>query len=203
MTTSLYLSFVLITIGLIAIPGPSIFVITSNTMSDGLRSGMLTVAGTNVGMLVPLVPIVAGVGSLATRAGNWFEVLRWAGVAYLAVAGLVRIWQHRSAGGRPPARAGGHFWEGFVVSLTNPTTTPFLLAFLPQFVDPERPALRQLAVLGLSFLAIALCLDTLYALLASRLGRRLNATHHVAWRERIAGLLMLGAALGLGLARQP
>jgi len=201
--TSLYFSFVVITIGLIAIPGPSIFVITSNTMSGGLRSGMLSVAGTNVGMLVLLVPIVAGVGSLAARAGNWFEILRWSGVAYLALAGLVRIWRHQGAGGRPPARAGGHFWEGFVVSLTNPTTTPFLLAFLPQFVDPKQAALRQLVVLAASFLAIALCLDTVYALLASRLGRRFNATHHVAWRERIAGLLMLGAALVLGLARQP
>jgi threonine/homoserine/homoserine lactone efflux protein len=100
-----------------------------------------------------------------------------------------------------PARQGGAFWQGFLVSLANPATTPFFLAFLPQFVQPDRPALAQLALLSVTFLALALVLDTLYALLAARLGRSLATPGSARWRQRVSGALLLGAALGLALAR--
>ena len=196
-----YLSFVGISFLLIAVPGPSVLLIVSNSLAHGIRHGLVTVAGTSAGMMVPLGITTVGLGALASLASDWLGVWRWGGVLYLGAVGLRDLLTASRALPPAPARQGGAFWQGFLVSLANPATTPFFLAFLPQFVQPDRPALAQLALLSVTFLALALVLDTLYALLAARLGRSLATPGSARWRQRVSGALLLGAALGLALAR--
>ena len=71
---------------------------------------------------------------------------------------------------RVEARPGRLFRDGLVVALFNPKTALFFAALLPQFVDPHASALGQSIALGCSFVAIALCTDTLYVLTASAFG---------------------------------
>lgn len=196
-----YLTFLGISFLLIAVPGPSVLLIVSNSLAHGIRHGLVTVAGTSAGMLVPLAITTIGLGALASLAGGWLELWRWGGVLYLGLAGLRDLLTASRAQPPAPARHAGAFWQGFLVSLANPATTPFFLAFLPQFVQPGRPALPQLALLSLSFLVLALVLDTLYALLAARVGRGLATPSSARWRQRLSGVLLAGAALGLALAR--
>ena len=196
-----YLSFLGISFLLIAVPGPSVLLIVSNSLARGIRHGLVTVAGTSVGMMLPLAVTTIGLGALASLPGNWLELWRWGGVLYLGLAGVRQLLTASGALPAAPARPGGAFWQGFLVSLANPATTPFFLAFLPQFVQPDRPALPQLALLSLSFLVLALLLDTLYALLAARLGQQLATPQSARWRQRLSGALLVGAALGLSLAR--
>lgn len=196
-----YLSFVGLSLLLIAVPGPSILLIVSNSLARGIRHGLVTVAGTSAGMMVPLAVTTIGLGALAGLASDWLEIWRWGGVLYLALTGLHKLLTAIRTGPSASVRHGSAFWQGFLVSLANPATTPFFLAFLPQFVQPDRPALPQLALLSLLFLILALVLDTLYALLAARLGQRLATPQSARWRQRLSGALLLGAALGLALAQ--
>jgi len=190
-----YLSFIGISFLLIVVPGPSILLIVSNSIAHGRLSGLVTVAGTSAGMIIPLTVTTIGLGALAQLAAGSIEILRLAGVLYLAASGLHKIVTAKRQA--PPEQRFSHrgaFWQGFLVSLANPATTPFFLAFLPQFVDPGRPAMPQLLVLSISFLLLALVLDSLYALLAARLGRSLESARSRRWRERLSGGLMLAAA---------
>ena len=102
-----------------------------------------------------------------------FEVVRYAGVAYLLWLG-VRALRTRDRGPetveRPPASMRRAFAEGMVVNLLNPKVTMFFLAFLPQFVDPERGAAwTQVLALGAVFMTLACLLD---ARLRARRGQR-------------------------------
>ena len=91
--------------------------------------------------------------------------------------------------------------RGFLVGLTNPKTLLFYCAFFPQFITPGPTAADQLLLLAVTFLAVAIVLDGLWAILAGRLRALLVAQARL--RNRITGGLLVGAGLGLALARRP
>jgi threonine/homoserine/homoserine lactone efflux protein len=153
-------------------------------------------------MMIQLAVAGGGVTSLMLVLSAWLGYLQWAGIAYLCWLGL-KAW--RNAGGETAAaagpRAGSAFSQGFVVSLTNPTTLLFFAAFLPQFVDPARSAGRQTLVLCASFWAMALVFDSGYAVLAGRVRGLFDKPSRARLRERISGAIMLAAGVGLAMAR--
>jgi threonine/homoserine/homoserine lactone efflux protein len=143
--------------------------------------------------------------SLILALATWFEWLRWAGVAYLLWLG---IQQWRAAplaledlDGRAVG-AGTLFWQGMLVSATNPKTLFFYAAFFPQFIDPASPPRPQLALLCATFLVIATVLDGAYAILAGRLRPWLRSRDRARLRNRLTGSCLVAAALGLALARR-
>ncbi|ACL62190.1 LysE family translocator [Methylobacterium nodulans] len=204
MPLDLYLAFVGASVILVLIPGPNVALIVANSVAHGTRHGLATVAGTSAAMVVQLGLTVLGATTLLTLLSGWFSVLRWVGAAYLVWLGI-RAWRAAPAdlaGTRPAARdARAVAAGGFLVSLTNPKTLLFYGAFLPQFLDPRGEPLPQLLLLAGTFLAVAVTLDGAWALLAGRLQGLLGAGGR--WRNRITGGVLIGAGLGLALARRP
>jgi threonine/homoserine/homoserine lactone efflux protein len=201
MNLELYLAFVLASTLLIIVPGPNVTLIVGNSLAHGARPALLTVAGTQVGQMVQLAVVAVGMASLLSLVAAAFEWLRWLGVAYLIWLGIQRWRATAAAAGDGPLPAFSPkalFWQGFLVAALNPKTLLFYAAFLPQFVDPQGAAGLQLAVMSLTFLAIASVLDSSYALLAGR-GRQWLSTR-VA--DRITGSLLIGAGVWLALARR-
>jgi homoserine/homoserine lactone efflux protein len=167
----LYLAFVLATILLMLIPGPNVALIIANSVAYGTRFGLLTVAGTASAMVVQLALTAFGLAAALGTLGAWLEWLRWLGVAYLLVLG-VRQWRTPPADlTRVPAQprsARRIFARGLLVSLTNPKTLFFYGAFFPQFIVAGRAPGPQAALLAGTFLALALLIDGLWAMLAGR-----------------------------------
>lgn len=201
--TSLYLAFALATAILILIPGPIVALIVSNSVAYGTRYGLLTILGSGLAMVLHMVVIVVGMSAALGALGHWFEVLRWAGVAYLVYLGIqawrapaVDLTQVRAQ----PKSSREIAFRGFLVALSNPKTLAFYGAFFPQFISPELPAGPQLAVLCITFVVIGVGIDSLWALMAGRL-RRLLAVHG-QWRNRITGGLLIGAGAGLAMVRK-
>ncbi len=199
----LYLAFIAATAVLMLIPGPNVALIVATSIRFGGRFGLLTVAGTSTAILVQLILTVLGLNAVLGALGAWFEWIRWLGVAYLVFLGL-RQWRADPApivlGPPPAASAAGLYGRGFAVSLANPKTLLFYGAFFPQFISAEAPALPQSLVLAASFLALAILIDGAWALLAGR-ARPLLARHG-RLRNRLSGGLLIGAGLGLALARR-
>lgn len=192
------LSFTVIAVAVLATPGPSLLLIAGTSLAAGRRRGLLAVAGTATGLLVTVTLVVGGLGALATRFSGWFEPLRWLGVGWLAVLGARYL---RTA--LPPATgqtAPGGFWTATAVSALNPSTTPFLVALLPQFVATDRPPLPQLATLGGAFLTLAVLIDCSVALVGSALSHRGPLPGAARWQRRLTGGLLLVAAMLLALA---
>jgi homoserine/homoserine lactone efflux protein len=201
MNWELFTAFLLITAVLVITPGPIVTLVIATGASQGLRAALTTVAGTTLGNALLLAAIAFGLSWVIRNAVVLFEVLRWVGAAYLIWLGI-QAWRHAGEAAAPP---GGHvhFWRGFVVALSNPKTIAFFTAFLPQFVDASLPVERQLAVMCLVSVVLAVCTDTGWAVVAS-LGRAWFVT---AWRARLLGRLsgvaLIGGGVWLSLARRP
>jgi threonine/homoserine/homoserine lactone efflux protein len=146
---------------------------------------------------------IAGLTAVLTMSATLFAWLRWAGVFYLCYL-AVRAWfapaTDSNAAQRTAKSIVAIYLRGFLISLTNPKTLLFFGAFLPQFVSPMAPLPPQLLLLAASFLVLAILFDSIWAVLAGRLGSTLGTKTRL--RNWIQGALLLGAGLGLALARK-
>lgn len=203
MHLSLYLGFVLASTILILIPGPNVSLIVANSIAYGTRYGLLTVAGTSSAIVVQLALATLGLTATLDMLAGWFEWVRWVGVAYLLYLG-VRQWAAAPVDltrTRPQPRSFRAIApRGFLISLTNPKTLLFYGAFFPQFVSADAPIVPQVVLLSLTFLSIAGALDTGWALLAGRVRGVLAIRGRL--RNRLSGGFLIGAGIGLALARR-
>ncbi len=199
----LYLAFVAAVSVLMLIPGPNVALIVANSVRHGTRYGLATLAGTSIATVLHLTLTVIGLTALLGTLGAWFEWVRWIGVAYLLWLG-VRAWRAPAADLSRTQAEGRSLRKillrGFLVSLTNPKTLLFYGAFFPQFVTANHTR-GQLLLLAGTFLAIALLLDSGWAVLAGR--ARFLLARHGKLRNRVTGGLLIGAGLGLAAAHHP
>lgn len=200
---SLLLTFALTSLLLTVIPGPNIAFIVANSLGQGTRAGLLTVAGTSSAGALLLVVAGAGLTAVLTAVAGWADWIRWLGVAYLIYLGVsqwraapVDLLRHPPA----PRSAAWLCSRGALMSLTNPKALVFYAAFLPQFIDPVRSVGPQLAELAVVWFVIGAANDTAWALLAGRL-RPVLATRG-RLRNRVSGGLMVGAGVGLAFVRR-
>ena len=203
MNWELFAAFLLITTVLVVTPGPIVTLVIATGASRGIRAGLITAAGTTLGNALLLTAIAFGLSWVIRNAVILFEVMRWAGAAYLIWLGI-QAWRHAGANGAASAPSGHvDFWRGFAVALSNPKTIAFFTAFLPQFIDPSLPAERQLAVMCAVSVVLAAFTDSSWAI-AAGLGR---AWFMTTWRAkllgRMSGVALIGGGIWLSLARRP
>ncbi|MEV8267859.1 LysE family translocator [Microbacterium sp. NPDC076911] len=166
-------AFMLASVVLIIIPGPSVLFTIGRALALGRRGGLLSVLGTLLGLL-PIIALVAlGVGGVVARSEALFTIVKLAGAGYLIFLG-VQAFRHRTRAasatisGAIPRSAWRQLGEGFVVGITNPKSLAFFVAVLPQFVDVDAGSVPwQMAQLGMVFFVIALISDGAWALTAA------------------------------------
>ena len=196
--------FALASFVLIIIPGPSVLFVISRGVALGRRAAVLTVLGNSSGVLVQVLLVAAGVGSVVERSVLAYEVLRLLGATYIVFLGVQAL-RHRRAlstvldatGTRSPRHI---VREGFIVGVTNPKNIVFFTAVLPQFIDPEGVAAPlQMVLLGLLFVVVATISDSAYGVLAGTARTWLaGAPHRLQRLGGAGGLMMIG--LGTRLA---
>ena len=172
-------------------------------MAHGTRYGLLTVAAISAAIVLQLSLVVLGMSALLAVFAAWFEYLRWIGVGYLVAIGIAAWRAGTQEATRPAVRADLRrtiVLRGFLVGATNPKTLLFYAAFLPQFTNAERPLLPQLLTLSATILVLGIAGDSLWALLAGRASALL--IRYGRLRNRITGALLIGAGVGLAVARK-
>lgn len=203
MNLDLYLAFVIATTVMILLPGPSVMLTVAHSLAFGAIRALATVSGAVLAIGVQLLVTLIGMSWLMLVLADGFEVLRWAGVAYLIYLGIQQ-WRAPAleAGTAAPAVSSKTlFAQGFLVTIANPKSLIFLAAFFPQFVDPAAPWLPQMLLLGATFVVIGFVFTAAWGFAADRTriwfgGRRLRL------RNRIAGSLMIGAGVALAMVRR-
>jgi len=198
---SLFFAFVAAVTLLMLTPGPNVALIVANSVAYGPRYGFFTVAGTSSAQVVQLVLTSLGLAQLLGGMGWWFAWLRWVGVAYLLWLGIAQ-WR-APATALPsvvdvPAPLSRLYTRALFVSLTNPKTLFFYAAFFPQFVSPQGPVGRQMLLLSVTFMLIALTIDTGWVLVAYRARGILGSSGRL--RNRVSGGCLIGAGAILALA---
>lgn len=161
-------------LALLVVPGPSVLYIVARGVEGGRSAGLVSMLGVPAGALVHILFAAVGLSAVLASSATAFSIVKWAGAAYLVWLGLRLVLSRDENEARFSVSAGTGrqklsraFAQGVVVNVFNPKTALFFLAFLPQFVDPSSGAAwAQIAVLGLTFVALAVCTDGLYALLS-------------------------------------
>src|SRR5438445_9687590 len=203
MSLQVYLAFVAACIALALIPGPVVTLVIANGLRHGTRAALTNIAGVQAGLAIVIGIVAIGLTSLMATMGYWFDWVRFAGAAYLVWLGIKLIRtpvEGVSTDAPPPPPRGGFFLQGFLVLLSNPKVLVFFGAFIPQFMDMEKPNLPHVARLGLTFMVIAALTDLVYALLAGR-ARRFFSRSRTRLLSRISGGFMIGGGIWLALTR--
>ncbi len=193
MTFELYLSFVLVSLLVIAMPGPNILVIVSTSIAAGTKRGLQTVIGTSLAMVVQLAVAALGTTGLLVLLNNGLRWLKWAGVLYLLYLAITSFQQMVKARTDQPSGLGS-FQRGFWVSLTNPKTILFFSAFLPQFVSGEENYLLQISILSASFWVLAVLIDSSYAVLSAKARWLFSSPRFQKIQNGLTGTLYLSAS---------
>ncbi len=204
MDPNLYIAFVVATAIMIFLPGPSVILTIAHGVSFGWRRALVTVAGATAGVGVQLAVATIGLVSVLEIVADAFEWLRWAGAAYLVYLGF-RQWRSADVPRdlqSPAATRKGLFVQGLIITIPNPKSLIFIAAFLPQFLDPARPLLTQLAIIVPTFLVITFVVTGVWAVAAGHARRFLSSPRARRVMARVSGGLMMTAGVGLALARR-
>jgi len=185
-------TFILVSFGLLVIPGPTVIALTSTSMVHGRVRGLQALAGSSTAMILQL--FIAGVSTswFISSIATGFFWLKWFGVLYLVYLGIKQIYMVYKPV-KVTITSAGSFGRGFFVTLTNPKTILFFSAFLPQFVHGSSAYLPQIALLSLIFWCLAFVLDCTFVLLASKASPFLKSDRSAKYQNGITGTLYLGA----------
>lgn len=187
-------------------PGSGAVLAMSHGLSYGVRRTQATIVGLQAGLLVILLVAGAGVGSLLVASELAFSIVKTLGASYLIYIGWSQ-WRSTQAlapveAEMPEANAkrlSGRrlFLTGLLTNLTNPKGILFMVAVLPQFIDPTRPLWLQLLLMAVTTVAVDLVVMHGYAFAASRLQKAFKNAQAVKWQNRLFGGLLM--AIGTGL----
>jgi threonine/homoserine/homoserine lactone efflux protein len=198
-------AFALVAFAIIVVPGPSVLFVVSRGVALGRKAALLTVLGNEAGLLIQVVAVAIGLGSVVQRSVPVFNLLKLAGAGYLVYLGIQAVRNRQALAAALEAdvaaiSARQIFREGLTVGATNPKSVILFTAILPQFVVRSHGHVSlQLLALGVLSVLIALVSDSTWGLLAggvrSWLGR---SPRRLAALGGAGGLVMVG--LGLQLA---
>lgn len=203
MPLELWLSFCLASLLIIVSPGPAVALLVATGVNRGRRAALAMLPGFFVGDLLAMTLSFAGVGALLMTSAELFQILKWAGAAYLLYLGI-KMW--REAGRLGDLQPSGTdirlgTAKAFLVTALNPKSLAFFMAFMPQFVAPSQPLLPQLAILFSTFLVIGVLSDLAYTFLATTGGQLLSARFRRILHRTGAGTLIGASALVAAMRR--
>ncbi len=200
--------FLVAALGLLLFPGPAVLCITTRSVAHGRRAGLAAVIGIELAGLGHAVAAALGLSALLMASALAFGVVKYLGAAYLIYLGA-RTLLSRDEGHQTVGWARTTFSDlvaqGFLVNLLNPKTALFFYACLPQFVDPAGGAVVvQMLLLGVLFVVLACCTDSLYALAGSTVGQMLARSDSVRLIQRyVTGTVYVGLGLTAAIAGSP
>ena len=188
---------------LVLMPGPGTAWIAANAAGGGMRRGVHAGLGLETATLLHAVAAGLGLSALLATSALAFEVIKYCGAAYLIWLGI-KAWRGGGSISDPreavPVSARSVYLRSVLTGLLNPKVALFFLAFLPQFVHPERGMVwLQFLILGALLAAVGFANDLFLSFAVGRFGRRFRGGAG-RWRQRLTGTVFI--ALGLRLAAQ-
>jgi threonine/homoserine/homoserine lactone efflux protein len=198
MPLELWLAYVATSVVVLAIPGPTVLLVLSYSISHGRPAALPLVAGVTLGDSVAITLSLIGLGTLLAASAFWFTIIKWLGGLYLIYLGVKSFRNARGGltaapGAAPASTPRKLFGSAFIVTALNPKSIVFFIALLPQFIAPGHPLTPQLWILGVSFVSLAAIGATAYALFASSIRRLLQTPNAQKIYGYTGGSLLCGA----------
>lgn len=185
-------------------PGNDILYVATRSASQGIKAGIVSSLGVMAGCLVHLFAAVVGLSAIIANSAITFSIIKYLGAAYLIYLGIKSIISKQNlfkvdenAEKKSLLKI---FKQGAITNVLNPKVALFFLAFLPQFVHPEKGnTALQILLLGGWFNISGTIVNIAMAILFGKLGNWLaNKQWFVKWQNKITGFLLI--VLGLKVA---
>lgn len=187
------------------VPGPAVVFIVTRSVDQSRRAGIASGLGVGLGNQALVVAAAFGLSALLATSEIAYNVVRFAGAAYLVYLGVRRLLDRSvpgEAGDVVPKPLSRLFGQGVVVGVLNPKAALFFFSFLPQFVDQSHGAVAaQMLVLGTLVVAITFLSDCMYATLAGGVAQSLLRKPKIVRRQQIvAGFVYIGLGVAAALS---
>ncbi len=201
MTISIFLAFVLASLTILIIPGPTVILIISKSVSHGRRSVLPLALGVVLGDLIAMSASLLGMGAIMATSSMVFNVFKWLGALYLIYLGLKMFMRVDTSKAKDKfllkeiSSNNSLFFQAFVVTVLNPKAIAFFMTFFPQFISSNAELIPQLLILGGTYLILAAINATAYAFFASSLKNILNQSNVQRWFFRMGGTALISAGL--------
>lgn len=180
-------------------PGAGAIASMSSGLNHGFRTGYWNAIGLQLALLLQVAVVAAGLGAILSTSEVAFGFIKWCGVAYLLYLGW-KQW-HAPITAVQPGQEGktttamALVLRGFLVNASNPKAIIFILAVLPQFINPQQPLLEQYTIMTVTMIAVDLVVMAGYTGLAAKVLRLLQQPRHQMLMNRTFGGTFVAAAL--------
>ena len=188
-------------------PGAGAIASMSSGLQYGFWRGYWNALGLQLGLALQIAIVGAGVGAILAASATAFYAIKWFGVAYLVYLGI-KQWRalpsdmSDDAAIRPMGKPLVLIFRGFLVNMGNPKALVFMLAVLPQFINPHAPLLIQYLVIGATMVFVDLIVMAAYTGLASKVLRLLRTPKQQKRMNRTFAGLFIGAAAFMATLRK-
>ena len=187
-------------------PGNDMLYVATKSTSQGVKAGIVSALGIAGGCIVHLLAAVIGLSAIIANSATTFNIIKYAGAAYLVYLGIKSFLSNQNqfsiSNEVEKKSLPKLFWEGLFTNVLNPKVALFFLAFLPQFIHPEKGnAGMQVLLLGLWFNFSGTIVNMIVALLFGKLGNWLaDKQGFVQWQNKITGVLLIGLGIKIALS---
>ncbi|MDD4506674.1 MAG: LysE family transporter, partial [Sulfurospirillaceae bacterium] len=165
-----------------------------------------TLFRSQIGLLTQTFVVVIGLGSLITQSLTLFNVIKWIGVAYLIFLGVMKFVEKPMLPQDAENIKAFSFKKALIqaslINMTNIKATVFLVAFIPQFLDPTKPIWTQFFIICATLVVVDVIVMTGYSSLASKLKFMVKSLRAITIQNRITGAFLLLAALFVSTAKR-
>lgn len=180
-------------------PGPAVMLVIAYGLTQGARRSVLAALGVLSANALYFAVSATALGAVLVSSRPFFVTVKWLGAAYLVYIGVSALFGRPSpitVSNVPPEARSPRlvYLSGLMLQLANPKTLIFFIAILPQFVDPTLPIGAQMVWLAIGSIVPELMILGGYGYLASRAAHLATDVRYVRITDRIAGVLVLGAA---------
>ncbi|MFD0867955.1 LysE family translocator [Paenibacillus residui] len=207
---STLITYVIVVIGLFLIPGPAVLLTITRTVQNGRKGGIMAGLGIATGDFLHTLFAAVGLSAILMTSALAFNVVKYAGVAYLLYLGICEMIRKPSEPQLPKVESAGalkSYVSATLAEVLNPKTALFFLAFLPQFVHHERgEAVMQFLIFGFIFVILSILYTTTIVLSVSTLGKMVKRTAWInrlsRWSGKLVGTIYIGLGLKVAFQRQ-
>jgi RhtB (resistance to homoserine/threonine) family protein len=194
-------------------PGNDTLFILAKSIGQGRKAGIVSALGIGTGSVIHTLLAAFGLSLLIAQSLWLFQLVKYAGAAYLLYMGYQMLRARGPMISEPAAEASSPrpevYWliyrDAILTNILNPKVALFFIAFLPQFIDPNlQNTVQPFLILGVTFVATGTVWCLLLAIFASLVFGRLRANERVSrWIHQVCGAVLLGLGLKVALSQHP
>lgn len=185
-------------------PGNDMLYVMARSSGSGIKAGIISALGIGAGCLVHVVAAMAGLSALLAQSALAFDIIKYLGAGYLVYLGIRSLVQKKNSmqvkGVRDELSFGKIFRQGALTNVLNPKVALFFLAFLPQFINPDKGnASLQILFMGSWFDLVGTLVNIMVAVVFGKLGAWLSSSPgFIRWQDRVTGIMLI--TLGFKIA---